>query len=82
MARDVRLAPAQAAIRFRHVAREGLHHYLFFNEGEAEVRGGLEVAARGRRGSGSHPWRGAALPDADVRRLELAPHETRVLRVG
>ncbi len=81
VARDVRLAPAQAAIRFRHVAREGLHHYLFFNEGEAEVRGGLEVAARGPR-QWLDPWRGAALPDADVRRLELAPHETRVLRVG
>jgi hypothetical protein len=79
--RDVRLSPAQASVRTRHVVRDGVDYYLFFNEGGADVSAGLEVAARGRR-LWLNPWRGAALADADVRRLQLAPHETRVLRVG
>ncbi len=81
VARDVRLAPAQPAVRFRHVLRDGAHGYLFFNEGDGEVRAELQVAAEGRR-RWLDPWRGTALTGADVRRLELGPHETRVLRVG
>lgn len=81
VARDVRLTPANAAVRFRHVTWEGGDHYLLFNEGGGDVRCSLEVSARGPR-LWLDPWRGSALPDADVRRLELAPHETRVLRVG
>jgi hypothetical protein len=81
VARDVRLTPADAAVRFRHVTWKGGDYYLFFNEGGGDVRCSLDVSARGPR-LWLDPWRGAALPDADVRRLGLAPHETRVLRVG
>jgi hypothetical protein len=80
-ARDVRLAPAQPAVRVRHMARSGIDYYLFFNEGGGEVRAEVRVAARGTR-LWLDPWRGTALPEAGGRRLELAPHETRVLRVG
>jgi hypothetical protein len=78
--RDVRLTPAQPDVRFRHVRRDGVHHHLFFNEGSGDVRADVQVAAAGAR-LWLDPWRGTALPDADVRRLELRPHETRVLRV-
>jgi len=80
-ARDVGLAPVHADVRFRHVLRGRTHYYLFFNEGSGEVRAELHVAAEGPR-LWLDPWRGMALPDADMRRLELGPHETRVLRVG
>jgi hypothetical protein len=79
--RDVHLTPASPPVRFRHVRRAGAEYYLFFNEGADAVAVGLDVAARGER-LWLDPWRGAALPDADTRRLELTPHETRILRVG
>jgi hypothetical protein len=79
--RDVRLAPAAGGVRFRHVVRGGTHYYLFFDEGGAGVRADLQVAAEGPR-LWLDPWQGVALPDADVRRLELERHGTRVLRVG
>jgi hypothetical protein len=79
--RDVRLAPAHADVRFRHVVRDGADYYLFFNEGSGEVRADLQVGAEGPR-RWLDPWRGSAVPDADVRRLELGRHQTRVLRVG
>jgi hypothetical protein len=79
--RDLQLLPAQPSVRFRHVVREGAHYYLLFNEGDGNVRCSLEVSARGPR-LWLDPWRGSTLPDTDARRLELAPHETRVLRVG
>ncbi len=79
--RDVRLAPAHADLRFRHVVRDGAHDYLFFNEGSGEIRGDLQVAVLGPR-QWLDPWRGTALEDADGRRLELGPHETRVLHVS
>lgn len=79
--RDVRLAPAQKDVRVRHVTRDGRHFYLFLNEGSGRARAELDVEARGVR-LWIDPWRGADLPGVDVRRLELAPHETRVLRVG
>jgi hypothetical protein len=79
--RDVRIAPAQADVRVRHVRRDGADLYLFFNEGSGTVQGDLDVAARGPR-LWLDPWRGAALPGADTARLDLAPRETRVLRVG
>jgi hypothetical protein len=81
VARDVRLAPALPSVRYRHVVREGVDYYLFFNEGSTDARADLDVAARGRR-LWLDPWQGRALEDADGRRLELAPHATRVLRVG
>jgi hypothetical protein len=78
---DVRLAPAHADVRFRHVLRDGTHYYLFFNEGGGGIRTGLQVAAEGRR-RWLDPWRGTTLANADGGKLELGPHETRVLRVG
>jgi hypothetical protein len=79
--RDVRLSPAHADVRYRHVLRDGAHDYLFFNEGGGEIHGDLQVAAAGPR-QWLDPWHGTALPDADARRLKLAPHETRVLHVS
>jgi len=79
--RDVRLVPATDVIRFRHAVREGSHYYLFFNESSRAAAADVQVAAEGPR-LWLDPWRGAELADADGRRLELAPHETRVLRVG
>jgi len=79
--RDVRLAPAHRDVRFRHVLRDGAHYYLFFNEGSGEIRADLRVAAEGPR-LWLDPWRGRVLANADVGRLELGPHETRLLRVG
>jgi hypothetical protein len=79
--RDVRLTPAHADVRYRHVGRDGVDDYLFFNEGGADVRAALDVAAPGAR-RWFDPWRGTPLPEADGRRLELTAHETRLLRVG
>jgi hypothetical protein len=79
--RDVRVVPTAAGVRFRHVLHGGTHYYLFFDEGGAGGRAELQVAAEGPR-LWLDPWRGIALPDADVGRLELEPHGTRVLRVG
>ena len=35
--RDVRLVPAQADVRFRHVTRDDVHLYLLFNEGGGDA---------------------------------------------
>ena len=44
---DVRVDPPALDLRARHVRRDGLDVYAFFNEGEAEIAGWLHLAAVG-----------------------------------
>ena len=77
---DLRVAPAQLNLRYRHVVKDGADYYMLFNEGCAPMRFTIEVSAGGEMWL-LDPFRGeqeALKPSIPV---ELSGYETRVLRV-
>jgi len=78
---DVRVAPAQPNLRYRHVVKDGIDYYLLFNEGREPMRFTIAVAAQGAMWL-VDPYRDAQVAFNSSMPVELGGYETRVLRVA
>jgi hypothetical protein len=78
---DVRVAPASANLRVRHVRKADVDYYLLFNEGADDLECGLTLSAKGRRVL-LDPLSGRREPAAGDDPIRLAGHAMRVLAVG
>jgi hypothetical protein len=77
---DIRVSPAVPGLRVRHVVKEGVHCYLFFNEGREALATRLELGVQGvwRQldpvSGEEHAWDEPGV-------LRLAGHAIQLLRV-
>jgi hypothetical protein len=79
--RDVRLSPAHADLRIRHVIKNGQHYYMICNEGREPVSTTtIETSATGTR-TWLDPLTGEQHPTAGNGPLVLPPYTMQVLRI-
>jgi len=78
--RDVRVEPARPNLRARHVAKAGLHWYLFHNEAAAPIDSVVHLSAAGER-FGLDPMTCEAVPLGPLPRLVLPGHATAIIVV-
>jgi len=79
LARDVTLDPADKALRYVHLVKEGVDYYLFTNEGDEKIAGTVSVRSVGRA-QWFDAWSGGFAP-ATVTRADAATMSLR-LRLG
>jgi hypothetical protein len=77
---DVTLAPASENIRYRHVIKENLHFYIFFNEEAGTIQTTIRLSVSGQ-GQWLDPYTGTATDATPDQSVIFAPHEVKVLCV-
>ena len=75
---DVRAADAQPDLRCRHVIKDGLHYYIFVNEGLLPLQTRLSVGAGGVM-AWVDPYQAAMTPVDGVIELVLEPYTAKIL---
>lgn len=78
--RDVRLSVPHPDLRYRHVCKQGVHFYIFFNEGSRKVDTSFTISEKGSRA-----WidikSGRPMMRSNPQRLVLSPQEIALHRV-
>jgi hypothetical protein len=75
---DVRAASYQPDMRFRHVIKDGLHYYIFVNEGLQPISTNVKVRTGGAKGW-IDPYQAKIDPADDFLGLSLEPYAAKIL---
>ncbi|MHC4559938.1 MAG: glycosyl hydrolase [Planctomycetota bacterium] len=78
--KDISFSPADPDIRVRHIAKDRIHYYIIFNEGQKHVAFRLTVSAQGQRYL-LDPQTGQQNSFHQNTSLHLKPHELKVLKI-
>ncbi len=78
--KDISFSPAVPELRVRHLAKDGIHYYIIFNEGQEDLEFRLTASAKGQRYLLDPQSGQQNAVDADMM-LQMRAHELKVLKI-